>query len=36
VAAGQLRGGWPEPGFDPAARVAAQARIAGFLRDALR
>jgi predicted dienelactone hydrolase len=36
VAAGQLRGGLPEPGFDAAQRVAAQARIAGFLRDALR
>jgi predicted dienelactone hydrolase len=36
VAASQLRGGWPEPGFDPAARSAAQARIAGFLRQALQ
>lgn len=36
VAAGQLRGGLPEPGFDAAQRGAAQARIAAFLRDALR
>lgn len=36
VAAGQLRGGLPEPGFDAAQRVAAQVRIAAFLRDALR
>lgn len=36
VAAGQLRGGLPEPGFDAAQRGAAQARIAAFLREALR
>jgi predicted dienelactone hydrolase len=36
VAAGQLRGGAPEPGFDPAERAAAQARVARFLREQLR
>ena len=36
VAAGQLRGGAPEPGFDAAQRTTAQARIAAFLREQLR
>jgi hypothetical protein len=36
VAAGQLRGGLSEPGFAAAQRVASQARITAFLRDALR
>jgi predicted dienelactone hydrolase len=36
VAAAQVRGGLPRPGFDAAQREAAQARIAAFMREALK
>ena len=36
VAAQQARGGWPEPGFDPAARAAAFQAVAAFFAQQLK